>query len=67
MQQHKNSHPILCTIIKNLVEIHDGPKRNDNLLTKRNQTGKYGQVESALHLWLMNTCEPDIHLDGLLI
>lgn len=65
--QLKISQPILCKILKKRVEIEDAAKKNENLLTKRNRTGKDAQVESALKLWFANVREQDARVDGPLM
>lgn len=61
------SQPLLCKILKKRVEIEDAARKNDNLDTKRNRSGKDDEVESALKHWFTNIRKYDVRIDGPLL
>ncbi|XP_067127946.1 tigger transposable element-derived protein 4-like [Centruroides vittatus] len=61
------SQPLLCKILKNRASIEMLAQKNENVIRKRNRTGKDRQVESALKNWFSNIREKDVPINGPLM
>jgi len=58
------SQPLLCKLLKKLIEIENSATLNINTNIKRIHNGKEEQVESALSLWFINVRKNDANING---